>query len=195
MIQPRNDPEVCKKLADILELNLSQLIRIQPNPKSPNRSFPYPPHVISISDLFEYWLNICEVPPKYFFNIMSYFTEDELYKEKLQTMGANTTDGKLEYFDYCVKPRRTVDEILFDFDSMKIPLEYLIEAIGTQKCRDYSISSSSILHPKEVEHSTSSQINNFFEDRSYNGKSGVLFEVSKEEDRCLQWMVIKSSGG
>ena len=151
MIQPRNNTDECQKTCELTPTQVlashSDQTQIQ---RTLTATFPYTNQAITIADLLEYWLNICEIPPKYLFNVMSYFTEDELHKEKLQTMGSNTNDGKLEYFDYCVKTKRTVYEVLFDFHSVKLPLHYLLEAIGTQKAREYSISSSNLLHPRQV---------------------------------------------
>jgi sulfite reductase alpha subunit-like flavoprotein len=48
---------------------------------------------------------------------------------------------------YCHKEHRTVSQILLDFPSVKIPLEYLLEVIPRIKPRAFSISSSMLVIP------------------------------------------------
>mgnify|MGYP000879381483 CR=1 FL=1 len=155
MLQPRNDQKECDKLIELLGLKPTQKLLIKPNPKSSNKTFPFPTTPMTVADLFGYWLYILGVPSRYFFKILSHFTEDELHKEKLQTLGSNSNDGKLEYYEYCAKPKRTVYEVLFDFPSVKIPLDYLIECVGPQRYREYSISTSNLVHKKGVRDLTS----------------------------------------
>lgn len=52
-------------------------------------------------------------------------------------------DGIEDYYEYCVQEKRNAYEILFDFNSVKMPLEYLVEGVGFIKPREYSISSYS----------------------------------------------------
>jgi sulfite reductase alpha subunit-like flavoprotein len=51
-----------------------------------------------------------------------------------------------DYFQYAVKERRNLVDILFDFKGIKIPLDLLISYVGWLKPREYSIASS---HKKE----------------------------------------------
>ena len=142
-IKPRNDPELCHKLATLMGLNIENYIKISENPYYSGQIQRKLPEIIQIKDLFEIYLDISNYPTRYFFKILSYFTKDELHKEKLQEMG----DGKKaenikDYYDYCVKEKRNVYEILYDFQSVKLPLEYLIESVNLMQHREYSISSS-----------------------------------------------------
>jgi hypothetical protein len=56
-----------------------------------------------------------EPPSRYFMEVLSYFVEDSMLKEKLLEFASNTVEGKSEYYRYCIRERRTVPEILFDF--------------------------------------------------------------------------------
>ena len=89
-------------------------------------------------------------PTRYFFRILSYFTEDQLHKNKLREFGDNSSDGKIEYNNYCFKEKRNVYEILFDFGTVNLPLNYLLEAVSLQKPREYSISTSTLQNPHRV---------------------------------------------
>ncbi len=60
-------------------------------------------------------------------------------------MSAHTQEAETMYHEYAVRERRTVYEILFDFDSFehsKITLEWLLEALPVLKPREYSISTA-----------------------------------------------------
>lgn len=63
--------------------------------------------------------------------------------EKLLHFASKTADGKSEYFSYCVRERRSCLELFKDFEiSSQVPLAYLVQGIGRQKPREFSISSS-----------------------------------------------------
>lgn len=142
-IKPRNDPELCLKLAELMGLNIEHYIKISENPYFFGQIQRKLPEVIKIKDLFEIYLDISNYPTRYFFKILSYFTKDELHREKLEEMGnGKKAENIKDYYDYCVKERRNVYEILYDFQSVKLPLEYLIESINLMQHREYSISSS-----------------------------------------------------
>ncbi|KAL4465881.1 hypothetical protein ABPG74_004118 [Tetrahymena malaccensis] len=148
VIHPENSHQLCKDLADHLNLSLSQVIRITKNEKS-LQQFKNPfPEYITIEQLFKQWLSISTPPTRYLFKLMSYFTNDELHKEKL--IEISSKEGKEEYYNYVVKEKRNVFEILFDFGTVQIPLEYLIEGLSLQKPREYSISSSQLSNPSRV---------------------------------------------
>ena len=63
--------------------------------------------------------------------------------EKLLHFASKTADGKSEYFGYCVRERRDVLTVFKDFGiSSEVPLAYLIQGIGRQRPREFSISSA-----------------------------------------------------
>jgi len=150
IVMPRNDPETCKKLAERLGYNYDQYVKITTNPNQKGGISPFPTEPILVKDLLEYWLNVMGPPTRYFFRILSYFTEDKLHMSKLKEFGDNSSDGKIEYNNYCYKEKRNVYEILFDFGSVNLPLNYLLEAVSLQKPREYSISTSSLQRPQRV---------------------------------------------
>lgn len=56
---------------------------------------------------------------------------------------SKTADGKSDYFGYCIRERRNVLEVFSDFGlTNEVPLDYLIQGIGKQKPREFSISSA-----------------------------------------------------
>ena len=142
-IQPNNDMELCVKLGSLLEINPESFVKITQNPYYYGQIEINFPEIIKLKDLFEKFLDISGYPTRYFFKILSYFTDDELHKEKLLEMGCGKKSENIEdYYNYCVKEKRNVYEILFDFKTVKLPLEFLIESVNLLKPREYSISSS-----------------------------------------------------
>ena len=87
-----------------------------------------------------YW-DIQSIPRRYFFELLSHFTDDELEKEKLVEF--NTAEGQQELYDYVNRPRRNILEVLYDFrhTTPNIPLEYLFDLIPAIKPRAFSIAS------------------------------------------------------
>jgi len=150
VLLPRNDPDMCKKLADRLGYKYDQYVKLSINPNQKSKKNPFPKEPIKISELFEYWLNLSEPPTRFFFRVLAYFTEDKLHKTKLREFGDNSSDGKIEYNNYCYREKRNVYEVLFDFDTVNIPLNYLLEGISLQKAREYSICTSQSQHPQHI---------------------------------------------
>ena len=145
VIQPQNDYNLCKKISNLLKLDFNSFIKFESN-----QGFNFP-NIISIKELFINWLNLSSFPSRYFIRIMFHFCENnEIHKEKLEEMCSKTKDGIENYYEYCVRERRNIYEILFDFQSVSIPLEYFLEGIGLQKPREFSISSSYLENPNLV---------------------------------------------
>jgi sulfite reductase alpha subunit-like flavoprotein len=66
-----------------------------------------------------------------------------MQSEKMLHYASKTADGKSDYFSYCVREKRNIAEVFTDFwVTNQIPLSYLIQGIGRQKPREFSISSA-----------------------------------------------------
>lgn len=150
-IVPRNNPESISLFLESQNFNPDDMLRIEVRTDSNCTSTPVKfPKLISVQELFEFWLDTLGVPNRYFFKVMAHFTEDEVRKEKLVLLSEKTSEGKNEYYRYCHREKRTHAEILYDFSTTQIPLEYLIQLIGPQKPREFSISSSQLMHPNSI---------------------------------------------
>lgn len=81
-------------------------------------------------------------PNRYIFQLLSYFTDSELEKEKLQEF--TTPEGQEELYSYCNRPRRTILEVLADFPcaTSNLPLEYFFEIFSPIRPRAFSIASA-----------------------------------------------------
>lgn len=137
-IYPQNDQELVLKLASLLDYQLTDVIEIKPKEYYIKK---YIPEIVSIQDLFTFYLDIGSPPNRYFFEKAAAYTDNELHKEKLLEMGVGSKGEHLEeYYRYCVREKRNVYEVLFDFNSVRMPLDELIDCVGTVRAREYSIS-------------------------------------------------------
>ena len=91
--------------------------------------------------------DIQAVPRRYFFELLSHFTPDELEREKLQEF--NTAEGQQDLYDYVNRPRRNILEVLHDFRhaTPAIPPDYLWDLLPAIKPRSFSIASSPACSP------------------------------------------------
>lgn len=87
-------------------------------------------------------------PRRYFFEVMSFFASAEHEKERLQYFAS--PEGRDELYQYNQKERRTVLEILEDFPSVQMPLEWLVQLVPPLKTRAFSISSCHSAHPNQL---------------------------------------------
>ncbi|EGR31163.1 nadph dependent diflavin oxidoreductase 1, putative [Ichthyophthirius multifiliis] len=147
MIYPFNTEENALKLLSLLHIYPHQIIKIKKNSKNKTflKNIPFPPY-LTVFQLFTYFLAIQHPPSRYFFKLMSLCTEDELHKEKLQEL----YESSEEYYSYVAKEKRNVYEILFDFNTVKMPLEYILESVQLQKFREFSISSTQLTNQNSV---------------------------------------------
>lgn len=148
MIQPKNDETEIREFIRRLGYKPEQVLKIdvdreQLGQLDQSSLLIFPEDGITILELFCYWINLMEPPSRYFMKVLSTVVKDELHRDKLLEFSSKTVDGKSEYYRYCIRERRTVIEILFDFcpDEITLPLEYLIQLCGRLRPREFSISS------------------------------------------------------
>jgi sulfite reductase alpha subunit-like flavoprotein len=140
VVHPKNNYNSCKRLAELLGVELNSKIRITLNPLHSNAFSPFPKE-LTVLDLFENWLGIDNPPSRYMLFLMSFFAENPLHQEKLFEMSSKTKEGMEEYYAYCVREKRTLPEVIFDFNSIKIDLALILEGTPLLKPREYSLSS------------------------------------------------------
>lgn len=82
------------------------------------------------------------MPSRYTFELLSYFTDDDLEREKLQEFICS--EGQQELYNYCNRQHRTILEVLSDFPhaTANIPIEYFCEVFQPIRPRSFSIASS-----------------------------------------------------
>ena len=99
----------------------------------------------------KHYFDIQSIPKRYFFELLSHFTTDEMEREKFVEF--TTAEGQQDLYDYCNRPRRNILEVLYDFrhTTPNIPVEYLWDLIPPIKPRSFSIASSPNYHGDVLE--------------------------------------------
>ncbi|ETW09008.1 hypothetical protein H310_01479 [Aphanomyces invadans] len=106
------------------------------------------PSRCTAEELMRQYLDVFGTPRRSFFERLSLFTQDPDEKEKLMELSAPEGADLLQ--DYCARERRTYIEVLQDFSTCHVPLEFLVELIPCLAPRAYSIASSPNVHPRQV---------------------------------------------
>ncbi|XP_057850064.2 NADPH-dependent diflavin oxidoreductase 1 isoform X1 [Cryptomeria japonica] len=123
--------------------------RKRPNSSSGSDTMTISCQPVKLRTLVESTLDIASASPRrYFFEVMSHFATAEHEKERLQYFAS--TEGRDDLYQYNQKERRTVIEVLEDFPSVRLPLEWLLQLVPRLRTRMFSISSSLLAHPNQV---------------------------------------------
>ncbi|KAM6316409.1 NADPH-dependent diflavin oxidoreductase 1 isoform 5-T5 [Podargus strigoides] len=150
MIQPQNCPEDVQQFCQLLRLDPDR--RFVLKPMEPDTSLSaLLPQPCTIRHLVTHYLDISCVPRRSFFELLSFFSTNELEREKLQEF--SSAQGQEELYSYCNRPRRTTLEALWDFPhtTCAIPPEYLLDLIPRIRPRAFSIASSMLAHPDRIQ--------------------------------------------
>ncbi|XP_072344212.1 NADPH-dependent diflavin oxidoreductase 1 isoform X1 [Scyliorhinus torazame] len=150
MIEPRNSPESVDQFCQLLRLDPHKTFLLKPN----DAATPLParvPQPCTVQYLLERYLDINCVPRRSFFDLLSYFSLDEMEKEKLKEF--SSAEGQEELYSYCNRLRRTTLEILYDFPqtTSAIPPDYLFDLIPEIRPRAFSIASSQLAYPSQIQ--------------------------------------------
>ncbi|RUS21655.1 NADPH-dependent diflavin oxidoreductase 1-like protein [Endogone sp. FLAS-F59071] len=153
ILQPHNLPS---DVSDFLQtIGWSDLADdpfvIDPNQQGDflNRTLPaHWPRVLTLRRLFEDHLDVFSVPRRSFFEILAFFTQDQRQTEKLREFASAA--GQDDMYAYCQRVRRTLAEVLFDFSSAKVPLDYVLDLIPELRARQFSIASAAQSHPSQI---------------------------------------------
>ncbi|KAJ2444984.1 NAPDH-dependent diflavin reductase, partial [Coemansia sp. RSA 2440] len=83
------------------------------------------PRCTTLRWLFTNYFDIMAVPRRSFFEMLYYFSSSENEKERLHEF--TTSEGQDELQTYCMRPRRTIVEVLDDLPCSRVPLEYIFD--------------------------------------------------------------------
>ncbi|XP_064630444.1 NADPH-dependent diflavin oxidoreductase 1-like [Lineus longissimus] len=151
MIHPKNQPDTVTTFLEMFNLHSEKMFLLKQN----DPDYPLPPNLpqpCSIQYLVESYLDINCIPRRYFFELLSHFAKDsELERFKLREFAS--AEGQQDLFSYCNRVRRTTLETLQDFPGAAslVPIDYLFDLIPAMQPRAFSIASSLLAHPNEVQ--------------------------------------------
>lgn len=147
-ILPRNDPARVQAFLEWFGLTGTTLIAVTPT-RMPVSESPLP-STLTITELLEQYLDIAAPPTRKLARELSLFAIDPVEKTRLQTLA--DPDKKESGFETLVK-NVSIDEFLRRFPNTMaaVPLDQLVSMIPFIKPRYYSIASSSLARPTQLE--------------------------------------------
>ncbi|CCX34077.1 NADPH dependent diflavin oxidoreductase-like protein 1 [Pyronema domesticum] len=129
-------------------------LRLLPHPSlSPDAIPPCPISTpvtpLTLRTLLTHHLDITSIPRRSFFLLAASLTSDATHAERL----AEFADPQWveELYDYTTRPRRSLLEVLQEFNTIRIGLDRLLELVPRLRERHFSIASSSLVNPRQVE--------------------------------------------
>ncbi|KAI9803045.1 MAG: NAPDH-dependent diflavin reductase [Phylliscum demangeonii] len=97
----------------------------------------------TVRHLLTHYLDITAIPRRSFFARIAHFTDDPREKERL--LEFTKPEYLDELFDYTTRARRSILEVLLDFQSVKIPWSWIGDVFPILKSRQFSIASGGAL--------------------------------------------------
>lgn len=106
---------------------------------------------LTLRNILKYHCDITGIPkPSFFMKVWQFATNSqrlergleqlEQQREKLMQFGYD--EDMQDLYDYCNRPRRSISEVLHDFQSLELPWQYIFDYMPLIKPRMYSISSA-----------------------------------------------------
>ena len=145
-ILPKNFPSDVERLLHLMNWTGSadQPIMFIPYPGlQPNTSPPIPylrsyPH-LTLRILLTDYLDIRAIPRRSFFSNIAHYTDNVMHKERL--LEFSNPENVDELWDYTTRPRRSILEVLEEFESVKIPWQHAASIFPAMRGRQFSIAS------------------------------------------------------
>lgn len=106
-------------------------------------TFPISRRLSTLRSVIRNNLDLNAIPRRSFFGSLAHFTNDETQKERLLEF----TKPELidELYDYTTRPRRSIIEVLQEFDTVKIPWKWVTSVFPHIHGRQFSIASGGAL--------------------------------------------------
>lgn len=102
---------------------------------------------LTLRKLLTKHLDLNAIPRRSFFATIAHFTQDRFQKDRL--LEFTKPEYLDELYDYTTRPRRSVLEVLQEFDTVKIPWQSVISVLPELRGRQFSISSGGRLKVSE----------------------------------------------
>ena len=149
VIHPENPPEDVEQIIELMGWHdVADLpLTFRPNPRSPSSAFRLPrPSFdgpaearLTLRALLARHLDLNAVPRRSFFHLLPHFAADDVQRVRLVEFAQ--PEYLDELYDYTTRPRRSVLEVLQEFDSVKIPHAWAAAVLPALHGRQFSIAS------------------------------------------------------
>ena len=104
---------------------------------SPPISLPGPS--TTLRTLLSEHLDITAIPRRSFFSLIAHFTDNQFHKDRI--LEFTRPEYIDELYDYTTRPRRSILEVLQEFESVKIPWQWAANILPELRGRQFSIAS------------------------------------------------------
>lgn len=94
----------------------------------------------TLRELLTNHLDIMAIPRRSFFAQLAHYTSDEFHRERL--LEFTNPEYIDELYDYTTRPRRSILEVLQEFESVKIPWQRVCSILPAMRGRQFSIASA-----------------------------------------------------
>jgi sulfite reductase alpha subunit-like flavoprotein len=145
-IYPKNFPIDVTEFLSIMDWTSIADVPIHFVPTSPLSTATNPPippsatTTLTLRKLLTNHLDILSIPRRSFFSHLAHFTSDPFQRDRLLEF----TDPQYidELYDYTTRPRRSILEVLQEFETVKIPWQRICSIIPMMRGRQFSIASA-----------------------------------------------------
>ncbi|OAX84637.1 hypothetical protein ACJ72_01001 [Emergomyces africanus] len=93
------------------------------------------------------YLDIMAIPRRSFFSNIAHFTNDAIHRDRL--LEFTNPEYIDEFYDYTSRPRRSILEVLHEFESVKIPWQLVCTVFPVLRGRQFSLASGGKLKTPE----------------------------------------------
>ncbi|RAL14443.1 NAPDH-dependent diflavin reductase [Aspergillus homomorphus CBS 101889] len=154
-ITPKNFANDVDNLITMMgwEADVDRLVTLVPGPtlvSTDDDEMPSPPiqglesyPKLTLRALLTDYLDIQAIPRRAFFATVAHYTDYEMHKERL--LEFTNPEFLDELWDYTTRPRRSILEVLHEFDTVKIPWQHAVSVFPIMRARQFSIASGGAL--------------------------------------------------
>ena len=147
-IYPKNFPSDVTELLKVTgwSSTADTPLRFVPSSTNSSSSSPFPiPNIptdrpLTLRSLLTNHLDIMSIPRRSFFAHLAHFTSDEFQRDRL--LEFTNPEYIDELYDYTTRPRRSILEVIHEFDTVKIPWQRICSIIPSIRGRQFSIASA-----------------------------------------------------
>lgn len=91
------------------------------------------------------YLDLRAIPRRAFFSAIAHYTNDDMHRERLLEFTSPDPEFLNDLWDYTTRPRRSILEVLHEFDSVRIPWQHAAAVLPVFRARQFSIASGGAL--------------------------------------------------
>jgi len=153
-IFPHNNSSAVDKLIELMSWQSVADTPLHFAPTNPDSAPSSPPplllptgNILTLRHLLTTHLDLNAIPRRSLFANLSHFTTDEFQHNRLIEFTAPEYVDEL--FDYTTRPRRSIIEVLDEFDTVKLPWKWITSILPIIRGRQYSIASGGALKTSE----------------------------------------------